>query len=163
MLAATCVEVIRGLLADADGITRSLQESGHSGDDAFQPSLAERVLAAHMAPEEHEKSGRIRYPIFLVYCDRIQNLHREKFRRFSGMVRLVVEVRVSSDRSDRIQDALYAQTEAVLDVLERNRGCLGDGVFWSGKYEVDFSTLRRGGAQYLQTARVFVELEVSRD
>jgi hypothetical protein len=150
-------------LAGPEGIARSLQEAGLIGDDAFQPPPDDRIIAAHLAPEEHEKSARIRYPIFLVYCDRIQNLHREKFRRFSGTLRLVIEVRVSSDRSDRLQDALYAQTEAVLDVLERNRGCLGQGVFWSGNYEVDFPTLRRGGAQFLQSARVLLELEVSRD
>jgi len=163
LAAAQCVEVIRGMLADSDGLARSLEEAGLIANNAFLPPLADRIIAAHMTPEEHEKAGRVRYPIVLVYCDRMQNQHREKFRRFSGTLRLAVEVRVSADRLDQIQDALYAQTEAVLDVLERNRGCLESGAFWNGKYEVDFSTLRRGGAQYLQSARVLLELEVSRD
>ncbi|MGC4052233.1 MAG: hypothetical protein QM757_23095 [Paludibaculum sp.] len=47
-------------------------------------------------------------------------------------MRLVTEVRVSSDRLEGLAEKLHFQVDAVRDVLERNAGCLGDGASGAG-------------------------------
>ena len=78
-----------------------------------------------------EHSTVTKYPIVCVYCNKIANLLREKFRTFSGDADMVVEARVSQDRLDRHRDAstqLYI--DAITQVLDSNRGDWGNGVFY---------------------------------
>jgi hypothetical protein len=163
LAAQSCVDHIRALLAAPEGLAKSLAE--WAGPNGVTPlSVTNRqVVPANISADLAEKQARVRYPLFLVYCDRIENRLKEKFRRFSGALRLVVEVRVSSDRPERLQEELHAHTEAVLEVLEQNRGCLGDGLTWGGTYEVDFNPIRHGGANYLQSARITLALDLSRE
>jgi hypothetical protein len=157
------VEKMIWLLSNEAGLLESVARlrDPDSGPLELVPMPAVEALQA--PAELREKKLRVEYPSLTVAVDRVKNEMREKFRRFSGIVRVVAEVRVSQDRLDGLTESLQFYADAVGDAIERQRGDLGDGVYLPGTYEVTFEAVKRGGLNYQQTARVSCELAVSRD
>jgi len=139
-------------------------------------SAAAATLAADsgilLAPIEHivdqnvsvaiaERAKAVKYPVVLVYSNRVRNLLTEKFRTFSGKVQTVAEVRVSQDRIDGIEDQLRLYVDAVTQVLDSNRGTWGQGLFYAGQYDVNFDPVQHGGRNFLQVAKVTFEVDLS--
>jgi hypothetical protein len=108
-----------------------------------------------------EKSVAVKYPVVQVYSDRVQNLLTEKFRTFSGKVRTVAEVRMSQDRIEGLEEKVRLYVDAVTQVLDRNRGSWGQGMFFTGGYEVKFDPVQHGGRNFLQVAKVTFEVDLS--
>ena len=121
------------------------------------------VVAQNVAAEALEKSSGARYPAVHVYCERVSNTLREKFRRFSGKVKLTLEARVSQDRLEGLDQAVEVYVDALTKVLEENRGDWGQGMFYTGGYEVTLQPAKRGGKSFLQTAKVSFEVDVSQE
>ena len=96
-----------------------------------------------------------------VYCEKVVNDLREKFRTFSGTAELSVDIRVSHEHMDDLQGLLQAYVEAVTDVLDKKRGQWAKGVFYSGGYEIRFGPIKRGGRNFIQTAKVDLTVNVS--
>jgi len=124
------------------------------------------ILAANIIPQNapvpvREKSSAVKYPVVLVYADRVQNLLIEKFRNFSGKVRTVAEVRASQDRIEGLEEAVRLYVDAVTQVLDANRGDWGQGMFFTGGYEVKFDPVQPGGRNVLQVAKVIFEVDLS--
>lgn len=151
------------LLTSAKGLPQSqsaLAEFYQGQDVQFG---MERVVQEQVAAELAERSTAARYPALYVYCERLENTGAEKFQRFSGSADAVIEVRASSERVERVNPTLIAHVQAVTDTLERSRGDLGDGVHLTGRYEVSFQPVRKGGSGYLQTAKIVAKLAIGRD
>ncbi len=121
------------------------------------------IVELQAAAELTEKAASVKYPVLHVYCDRIQNTLREKFRRFSGTADLNIEIRVSHDRLEGLQEQLRGYVQAVTTVLEENRGAWDPNTWYAGTYEVTFSPVKRGGRNYLQSARVRLEVNIQAD
>jgi hypothetical protein len=130
---------------------------------AFELPLVEfdHIQTRNIAADVLEKSTAFKYPVVLVYAERIKNKQTEKFRRFSGQVDLVVEMRLTQDRVDDLEAKIGAYVDAVTDVLESTRGDWGDCVYYSGQYEVVFDAVKRGGTGFAQRARVMLPVHVS--
>jgi hypothetical protein len=120
------------------------------------------MRAQNAAAELVERSGTVKYPLVSVYCEKIINDLREKFRSFAGSVEMAIEVRHSQDRLEGMEEALEAQTDAVTKALSASRGDWGDGMFYGGGYEVSFGRMARGGRNFTQAAKVTFEIGVSR-
>jgi hypothetical protein len=120
-----------------------------------------QVTNQNVAFDLHERAQVVKYPAVYVYTDRIRNLLTEKFRRFSGKVRMVAEVRVSQDRIEGVEEQLRLYVEAVTQVLDTNRGSWGEGAFFTGGYEVSIEPVRHGGRNFLQIAKVVFEVDLS--
>jgi hypothetical protein len=97
-----------------------------------------------------------------VYCEKVVNDLREKFRRFSGAVQMAIEVRHSQDRMDGLEAALEAQADAVTAALTESRGDWGDGAYYAGGYQVTFGRVTRGGKNFSQAAKVTFEVGMNR-
>jgi hypothetical protein len=123
----------------------------------------EQVHAENVAPELAEKTAGAWYPGLYVYCDRVINDQVEKFRTFSGRVRVGIDVRNSQDRLEGLADSMELLVDAVGDVLATSRGDWLDGMFYGGKYEVSFGPVKHGGKNFVQTAKVTFEIGVSKD
>lgn len=121
------------------------------------------LLVQNLSAELAEKSITLKYPAVSVYCERIVNELREKFRTFSGKVVLVAEVRVSEDRMENLEATLHAYVDAVTRVLDGNRGEWAPGMFYAGGYEVVIGPARHGGKNFLQSAKVRLEVNVGID
>jgi len=120
-----------------------------------------QVVAQNVAFELAERSAGVKYPVVYVYCEGMANLLREKFRTFSGKAYMAIEVRVSHDRLEALEGELQLYTEAVAEVLDKNRGDWTAGMFYAGGYKVEFGPVKHGGRNFLQVAKVRFELEVS--
>jgi hypothetical protein len=138
---------VAGLAADA-GIPLAPLPPEHIVNQNISVALSERSLA-------------VKYPVVHVYSDRVRNLLTEKFRTFSGKVRTVAEVRISQDRVEGMEERLRLYVDAVTQVLDANRGTWGEGVFFAGGYEVNFDPVQHGGRNFLQIARVTLEVDLS--
>jgi hypothetical protein len=73
----------------------------------------------------------------------------------------VVEVRVTHERLEELGRQLELHAEAVTDVLDSNRGDWGGGIFYTGGYEVTFAGMKHGGKNFIQSAKVAFEVDVS--
>jgi len=164
-------------MAQTASITaQRLTEFLTAADNGLGPVLANLTVAAGIElptiPPENvihqnvpvglmEKSSAVKYPVVHVYCDRAQNLLIEKFRTFSGKVRTVAEVRMSQDRIEGLEEKVRLYVDAVTQVLDSNRGSWGQGMFFTGGYEVKFDPVQHGGRNFLQLARVTFEVDLS--
>lgn len=109
-----------------------------------------------------EKSLQAKYPAIYVYCDKLSNILKEKFRTFSGKAHVSIEIRYSQDRLEEIDRRLQLYVEAVCEVLDNARGDWGDGAFYTGGYEAVFGAVKQGGHNFLEVAKIGLEVEISR-
>ncbi len=123
------------------------------------PQIRTQNVAADLA----ERTNAVNYPLIQVYCDKITNDLTEKFRTFSGSVQLAMELRHSQDRLDGLQDSLELYVDAATQVLDSSRGDWGDGMFYTGEYQVTFGAVKQGGKNFIQVAKVTFEIGVSRN
>ena len=128
------------------------------------PAIGKKqILTQNVAQALVERSLEVKYPTLLLYCERITNDLREKFRTFSGKAHLAVEVRVSQDRLEGLENLLGIHVDAVTRVLDQNRGDWGDGMFYTGGYEAVFGEMAHGGRNFIQTGKIRFEVAVSID
>ena len=120
-----------------------------------------QIIAQNVPADVIEKSAGTRYPAFHIYCEKLQNTLREKFRQFSGTATLSVDVRVTHDRLEGLDQMAQAYVDALTQVLDSNRGDWGDGLFYTGGYTVTYQPVKHGGKNFLQTAKVSFDLQVS--
>ena len=118
---------------------------------------------ANVAADMAERTGTVKYPSVNVYCEGIANELREKFRRFSGKAQMAIEVRHSQDRLEGLEEKLELLVDGAMRWLNESRGDWGDGMFYGGEYQVSFSAVKRGGKNFIQTAKITFEIGVSRN
>ena len=122
-----------------------------------------RLRSQNIALELVERAGPVPYPVVHIYCDKVINDQREKFRSFSGRVQMTIELRHSQDRLDGLQDALESFADAAAQALNGSRGDWGDGMSYNGAYEMSFGAAKQGGKNFVQVAKVTFEIQVSRN
>jgi hypothetical protein len=132
-----------------------------AGEMSLAPLLATDILERHVAAEIAEKTSGVRYPVVYVYCQKVKNDLREKFRTFSGTVDLSVDIRVSHEHMDDLQTSLQTYVDTVTDVLDKKRGQWAPGVFYTGGYEIQYGPIKRGGRNFVQAAKVDLTVNVS--
>lgn len=131
-------------------------------DEALRAMGIRAFLNFNASLEISEKTGHAQYPAVLVYCDKLSNSMKEKFRRFSGKARMVIEVRHSQDRLEAIETNLQVYVDSVCALLDDARGDWGSGSFYPGGYDVSYEAVTRGGKNFVQRAKVSIDVEVSR-
>jgi hypothetical protein len=124
---------------------------------------AAQVRAQNVAADMAERGGAVKYPNVCVYCEGLANELREKFRSFSGKAQMAIEVRHSQDRLEGLEQRLEVFVDGAMRMLNESRGDWGDGMFYGGKYQVSFSTVKQGGKNFMQTAKITFEIGVSRN
>jgi hypothetical protein len=133
-----------------------------AADSSLKDAGVRSIVALNANVEVSEKTGHALYPALLVYCDKLSNSLKEKFRQFSGKAHIVVEVRCSHDRIEGLENATQLYVDAVCALLDDSRGAWGSGSFYSGGYDVVYEPVGRGGKNFLQRARVGFDIEVSK-
>lgn len=131
-------------------------------DPTLQAAGVRTIVAMNASVDLSEKTGYMQYPLMLVYCDKVSNTLKEKFRQFSGTAHVVVEARYSQDKLDSLQANAEVYADAICALLDDSRGDWGNGFFYSGGYEVSYGAVVRGGNNFLQIAKVGFDVEISR-
>jgi len=120
-----------------------------------------QILTQNVPVELAERSTDVQYPAVNVYCEKIVNQLKEKFRNFSGKAVMSIEVRVSQDNLQGIESQLQTYVDAVTQVLDQNRGDWGEGMYYAGCYEAALGPVKHGGRNFIQTGKVTFEVGVS--
>ena len=148
------------LAAPATGLSASLAQLAQLEGFDSPPIPPDAIRMENVAPDIAEK-GTARYPAVHIYCEKLQNQLREKFRMFSGIARMVAEVRLSQDRLEGLDQLTQSMVDAITGVLDASRGDWGQGMHYSGGYEVAFGPVKHGGKNYLQITKVTFEVDIS--
>jgi hypothetical protein len=150
------------ILLGQTGMTAAATQLGQRIGTVVAAIPQEQMAARNVSAEISERSVVVKYPTLNIYCERVTNSLREKFRTFSGRTEMVAEIRVSQDRIDGIERQLQRNVDLITEVLDSNRGDWGNGVFYTGSYQVVFGPVRQGGKNFLQHAKVSFEVELSK-
>ena len=159
-VATQSASALTDLLRSEAGVSRKLFERLNGDPNLLHRYPQPVVQSAHITGDNWEKTGAIRYPQLVVYCERIRNLQTAKFSRFSGVVDLVIEVRNSGDHVAGLEQSTLVYVEAITDVIEGCRGQWRDCIYSSGQYEVKFEPVKSGGKRFLQVARITIPVQV---
>jgi phosphate-selective porin len=155
---AKVVERLNG----AKGLNSGLAALTSGGTGMAAVVSASQIKAQNAAADLTERSTTATYPAFYIYCDKLANELTEKFRKFSGTAKMAIEIRHTQDRLEDLQDSLELYADAALQVLHSGRGDWGEGMFYSGAYEVSYGAVKHGGRNFVQTAKITFEIGVSR-
>jgi len=145
------------------GLSENLSAVAQLEGITLAPIETKQLLTQNVAQALVERSVDLKYPALLVYCEKITNDLREKFRTFSGKANMAIEVRVSQDRIEGLENLLQIYTDTVTRILDQNRGDWGNGMFYTGGYQAVFGPMEHGGRNFIQTAKITFEVAVSID
>jgi len=142
------------------GINAGLAALTQGGPATAAPLNVAQIRAQNVAADLAERSTTVQYPAVNVYCEKIVNNLAQKFQTFSGSVQMAIEIRHSQDGLAGIESAVELYADAVMQVLDANRGDWGGGMYYAGGYQVAFGAVKHGGKNFVQTAKVTFEIGV---
>jgi hypothetical protein len=162
-LGSTATTTVIGMLLGPTGMNSGIA-SLTSPDNQMVTAVGNgHVYAQNVATDLAERSTTTKYPSVYVYCEKIANTQAEKFRSFSGSLQMAIEVRHSQDRLDGLQDALELYVDSATQVLNSGLGDWGNGLYYSGGYDVTVGAVKHGGKNFIQAAKITFRIEVSRN
>lgn len=125
--------------------------------------ISSRVVLSSVSVEVADKDYQLTYPRISLYSTSIKNTQIEKFRSLSGTVSVTAEIWASANLLDEADYWIHFYVEGMTEILRQNIGDLGDGMFFSGAYEVHFQQPKVGGFGWVESAKVTCDLNVSRN
>lgn len=158
---STVTAKVFGLLNAPQGFNAALSTLAVAENLTLPPVGSSQIVAQNVAFELAERTSGVTYPAVSIYCEKITNQLKEKFRTFSGKAVMAIEVRVSQDRLEGLEDTAQTYVDAVTQVLDENRGDWGEGMYYAGGYEAVFTPVKHGGRNFLQAVKVTFEVGVS--
>src|SRR5580704_4423749 len=161
-LSGALTSIVVSMLTSTDNGVNVRIGAMEQADSSLQAVGLRTIVALNASVEISDKVGYVQYPALLVYCDKLSNTLKEKFRQFSGQAHVVVEVRHSQDTLPGLDSTVQVYADAVCALLDDSRGDWGSGLFYAGGYDVSFEPVGRGGRNFLQRAKVGFDVEVSK-
>jgi len=158
---STVTEQVVSLLSAPQGLNGCIATLAQAGNAVLAQVGEEQLFTQNVSMEIMERSFDVKYPSICVYCERIVNQLKEKFRNFSGKAIMAIEVRVSQDRLEGIGEQSQMYLDAVTQVLDQNRGDWGEGVYFAGSYDASLTPVKHGGRNFIQIGKVTFEVGVS--
>ena len=149
------------LLSSPQGLNTCIATLAEAETEAVPAVGLNQILAQNVSVELAERSTSVTYPLVSVYCEKISNQLKEKFRNFSGKAAMAIEVRVTQDRLAGIENQLELYLDAVTQVLDQNRGDWGEGMYYAGGYEANLGPVKQGGRNFIQIGKVTFDVGVS--
>jgi hypothetical protein len=86
------------LLSAPEGLNACVSTLAQAENATLAPVGQNQIRPQNVSIELAERSTDVQYPAVSVYCEKIVNQLKEKFRNFSGKALMAIEVRVSQDR-----------------------------------------------------------------
>ncbi len=158
---STVTEQVVTLLNAPQGLNACVSTLAEAVNLTFTQLGQNQILAQNVSIELAERSVDVQYPAVNVYCEKIVNQLKEKFRNFSGKAVMAIEVRVSQDRLGGIENQLQVYVDGVTQVLDQSRGDWGEGMYFAGCYEAALGPVKHGGQNFIQVGKVTFEVGVS--
>lgn len=148
-------------LLTADALQDAILAAARSEGVTLPPIRSTQVVMSSAPLEMADENLQLSYPRVCISASTAQNIQLEKFRSFSGVILVAVEVLASGDLLGAVEQWIHFYAEGVCCVLRNNVGDWGDGFFFGGSYDAQFQSPKRGGFGYLQSVKVTCKLNVS--
>ncbi len=162
-LSTLATQKFSALLLQSNGLQSALAGLETEAKISLPPIATAQIVVSSAAQDIADKNVQLTYPRISLYSEKIKNLQTEKFRTFSGTVSVVAEVWSSANLVQQNDLWLQYYVEAVTSLLRQRIGDWGDGLFFSGMYEVQFQPSKAGGFGFVQSAKVSCNFNVSRN
>ncbi|HEY7306509.1 MAG TPA: hypothetical protein VH601_20455 [Bryobacteraceae bacterium] len=120
-----------------------------------------QIVISSVAPDLADRDIQLSYPRVCLYSNVVKNAQTEKFRSFSGAVGVVAEAWASGNLVTQTDEWIHYYVEAITTVLRTNVGDWGDGMFFSGRYDVKFQQPKTGGLGFVESAAIMCSVEAS--
>ena len=148
-------------LISPSGLNTHITAMADEASAQLPPVATKQFFTSKVASDVAEKTGEVKYTAVYIYCDKMANTLVEKFRSFSGQLQMTIEVRVSQDRLDDLEQNAQLYTESVTQTLNQIRGDWGNGLFYAGAYDVSFGPVKHGGKNFIKTVKITFPVEAS--
>src|SRR5688572_25227134 len=103
-IGTTALQTAAALLRAPTGLQAGLAAIAQANSVILPVLELAQIIAQNVPADVIEKTAGIKYPAFHIYCEKLQNTLREKFRQFSGTATLNVDVRVTHDRLEGLDE-----------------------------------------------------------
>jgi hypothetical protein len=122
-----------------------------------------QVVLSSASPDLGDKAVQLTYSRVCLYSAGLRNTRLEKFRSLSGSIAVVADIWASANLVDEVDEWIHFYVEAITNILGQNIGDWGDGIFFSGAYDVQFQIPKVGGIGYVESAKLTCNLNISRN
>ena len=146
-----------------NALQQQLTAMGNACNTSIPPLAPGQIVLSSASPDVGDKDVQLTYPRICLYSAGLKNTQAEKFRSLSGSVTVVAEVWSSANLVNETDQWIHFYVEAMTSVLRGQIGDWGNGIFFSGMYEVQFQPPKSGGLGYVQSAKVTLIFNVSQN
>jgi hypothetical protein len=155
------VQKMAALLKNGAALQQQLGAMAQSSGMNIPAITPSQVVLTAAGPDLSDKNVQLIYPRVCLYSSGVRNTQNEKFRSFSGAVFVTAEVWASGNLIDEAESRLHYYAEAVAQLLQKNKGDWGDGVFFGGAYDIQIQSPKIGGVGFVQSAKITCSVGVS--
>jgi hypothetical protein len=155
-------QVMQGLLTTNDAFTQQIAALAAASNANIPLITSDQVILSSASPILGDRDVQLTYPRVCLYSCGVKNTQVEKFVSLSGAVSVIADIWASSNLATDTDQWIHFYLEAFTALLRQNRGDWGQGLFFSGVYEVVLQPPQPGGLGFVQSGRVSCNLNVSR-
>ena len=156
-LCITGLEKLRNILLTSANM--ALAEIAARDGEHWKLLEEKAVLTENIPAGLADQNRSTVYPAVYLYSLRMENILRRKFGGFSGPIRFVADVRCTGERYDGLERELSSYVEAATTGLAGSTGPWGKNLIYSGAYTVKFEPVKLGGRNFIQSAKIELEVE----
>ena len=144
-----------------DALQQSILANAAALNITVPAITSSQILLSSAPPELADKNMQLAYPRVCIYSSGARNTQTEKFRSFSGYVALVAEIWASANLITQTDAWIHFYVASVANIVQSATGDWGDGMFYSGAYDVQLQPPKVGGVGFVESAKLTFSLNVS--
>ena len=160
-LTLTALQKVSDLLTTDNALQNEITQIGSAANQSIPVIAPSQVILSSAPANIGDNNVQLTYPRVCLYASGLKNTQVEKFRRVSGTIDVVAEIWASDNMVTHTDQWIHFYVEAVTDILSQAQGDWGQGLFFSGVYEVQFQQPKAGGLGFVQSAKVTCSVNVS--
>jgi hypothetical protein len=162
-LTILAAQKLSDLLTKEDALEQTIHALAVSSGVTLPGITSTGVVLSSASAEIADKDFQLTYPRICLYSTAVKNTQIEKFRSLSGIVSVTAELWASANLLQDTNQWIHFYVEAVTNIVRQSIGDWGDGIFFSGVYDVQFQPPKVGGFGYVESAKITCNLNVSRN
>lgn len=161
-LTILAVQKMSDLLTSGSALQQEITALNHACHANVPTIEATQIILSSASQDMDDRGMQLNYPRVCLYSAGMKNTQTEKFRSLSGWVTGVADIWTSGNLVGDVDQWIHFYAEAFTNILRRNMGDWGDGIFFPGIYDIQFQPPKAGGLGFVQMARITFNLNVSR-
>ena len=155
------VQRVADLLTTGNALGQQISNLAAANGSEIPTISSDQVIVSSAPVAMGDLNAQFTYPRVCLYASAVKNQQIEKFRSLSGTISVVGEVWASANLLQDADEWIHFYVEAFTIILRQNIGDWGQGMFFSGMYDVQFQPPKAGGLGYIESAKVTSDVNIS--